>query len=141
MCNEKAQSIIKALYVIAIAIAIAKVVTKCSIIITNPNCSRTCQISAIRNIKSTRGDNKRRKTTKKKKKKRRRGTTSSSTKPRNKGLISKTTGSTNAGKKALTTTLQVYHLLPHSLNACINGINSRLNPPHEEGSGNLTKMV
>ena len=51
------------------------------------------------------------------------------------------TRSTNAGKKTLTTTLQVCHLLPQSLNACINGINNKLNPPHEEGSGNHTKMV
>ena len=41
----------------------------------------------------------------------------------------------------LTTTLQVSHLLSQSLNAHVNGINSRLNPPYEEGSGNLTKMV
>jgi len=39
------------------------------------------------------------------------------------------------------TTLQVYHLLPQSLNPCINGVNSRLNSPHEKGSGNLTKVV
>ena len=38
-------------------------------------------------------------------------------------------------------TFQVHHLLPQSLNACINGINSRLNLLHEEGSDNLTKMV
>ena len=38
-------------------------------------------------------------------------------------------------------TLQVYHLLPQSLNACINGINSRLNLLHEEGPSNLTKVV
>ena len=47
----------------------------------------------------------------------------------------------NARKKALTTTFQVCHLLPQSLNVCINGINNGLNPPHEEGSGNLMKMV
>ena len=69
------------------------------------------------------------------------GTTSSSTKSKNKGPISKTAGSTNAGKKMLTTTLQVYYLLPQHLNVCVNGINSRLNPPHEEGSSNLMKMV
>ena len=62
-------------------------------------------------------------------------------KPRNKRLISKAAGSTNARKKALTMTLQVHHLLPQSLDACINSINSRLNLLHEEGSGNLTKMV
>ena len=61
VCNEKIQSIIKAFYVIAIA----KVVTTCSIIVTNPNCGRTCQISAIGNIKCTRWGNKRRNTTKK----------------------------------------------------------------------------
>ena len=58
-----------------------------------------------------------------------------------KRLISKEAGSTNAGKKALATTLQVCHLLPQSLEACISGINNRLNPPHEEGPGNLTKMI
>ena len=41
----------------------------------------------------------------------------------------------------LTTTLQVYHLLPQSLNVCINGINSRLNLLHKEGLGNLMKVV
>ena len=51
------------------------------------------------------------------------------------------TGSTNARKKALTTTLQVCHLLPQSLDVCINGINSRLNLLHKEGSSNLVKMV
>ena len=40
-----------------------------------------------------------------------------------------------------TTTLQVHHLLPQSLDTGINGINSRLNLLHEEGSGNLMKMV
>ncbi|KAM3691930.1 hypothetical protein ACB098_08G048700 [Castanea mollissima] len=38
-------------------------------------------------------------------------------------------------------TLQVCHFLPQNLNASINGINSRLNLLHEEGLGNLTKMV
>ena len=46
-------------------IAIAKVVTKCSIIVTNPNYGKTCQISDIGNIKCTKWGNKRRKTTKK----------------------------------------------------------------------------
>ena len=41
----------------------------------------------------------------------------------------------------LTTTLQVYYLLPQHLNVCVNGINSRLNLPYKEGSGNLTEMV
>ena len=50
-------------------------------------------------------------------------------------------GSTNARKKGLTTTLQVRHLLPQSLNACINGVNSKLNLLYEEGSGSLMKMV
>jgi len=54
-------------------------------------------------------------------------------KPENKSLISKATRSTNARKKALTTTLQVLHLLPQSLNACINGVNSKLNLLYEEG--------
>ena len=67
--------------------------------------------------------------------------TASLTKPRNEGLVSKMAGLANAGKKALTTTLQVCHLLPQCLNSCINGVNSRLNSPHEKGSGNLTKVV
>ena len=62
-------------------------------------------------------------------------------KPRNKGLISKTAGSTNAGKKTLTVAFQVSHLLPQSLDACVNGINSRLNLPYKEGSGNLMEMI
>ena len=37
--------------------------------------------------------------------------------------------------------LKVCHLLSQSLNACVNGINSRLNLLHEEGLGNFTKMV
>ena len=37
--------------------------------------------------------------------------------------------------------LQVRHLLPQSLNACVNGINSKLNLLHEEDLGNLMKMV
>ena len=37
--------------------------------------------------------------------------------------------------------LKVFHLLSQSLNACVNGINSKLNLLHEEGLGNLTKMV
>ena len=61
--------------------------------------------------------------------------------PENKRLISKAAGSTNAREKALTTTLKVYHLLPQSLNACINGINSRLNLLHKEGPGNPTKVL
>ena len=62
-------------------------------------------------------------------------------KPKNKGLISKTAGSTNVGKKMLTTTLQVNHLLAQSLDACVNGINSMLNLPHKEGSENITEMI
>ena len=96
MSNKKVRSIIKAFYIIAIA----KAVSKCSIIVTNPNCGRTFQISAIGNIKCTRRGNKKRKTTttttakrKKKKKKER------------KGLISKMAGATNVGKKALAMTL------------------------------------
>ena len=65
-----------------------------------PKLWQTCQISAIGNIKYTRWGN-----MKTKKKGGRRGTTSSSTKSGNKGLISKTAGSTNAGKKALATNL------------------------------------
>ena len=59
MSNEKVRSIIKAFYIIAIA----KAISKCSIIVTNPNCGRTFQINAIGNIKCTRRGNKRRKTT------------------------------------------------------------------------------
>ena len=62
-------------------------------------------------------------------------------KPRNKGLISKTARSTNARKKTLMVALQVSHLLPQNLDVCVNGINSRLNLPHKEGSGNLTEMI
>ena len=51
------------------------------------------------------------------------------------------TRSTNTRKKALTMSLQVRHLFPQSVDACINGINSRLNLLHKEGLGNLTKMV
>ena len=75
MSNKKVRSIIKAFYIIAIA----KAVSKCSIIVTNPNCGRTFQISAIGNIKCTRRGNKKRKTTtttakrKKKKKKGKKG--------------------------------------------------------------------
>ena len=65
----------------------------------------------------------------------------SSTKPKNERLISKTARPTDARKKALATTFQVYHLFPQSLNMCINGVNSKLNSPHEKGSGNLTEMV
>ena len=39
------------------------------------------------------------------------------------------------------TALQFCHLLLQSLNPCINGINSSLNSPYENGSGNLTEMV
>ena len=62
-------------------------------------------------------------------------------KPINERLISKTAGLTDARKKVLTTTFQVCHLLPQSLNPCINGVNSRLNSPHEKGSGNLMEVV
>ena len=48
-----------------------------------------------------------------------------STKPRNERLISKIAGPSNAGKKALTLTFQVCHLLPQSLYPCINGINKK----------------
>ena len=50
-------------------------------------------------------------------------------------------GSINARKKAFTMTLQVCHPIPQNLDACINGINNRLNLLHEEGPGNITKMV
>ena len=56
------QSIIKAFYVIAIAMT--KAVTKFSIIVTNPKLwqsYQTCQISVIGNIKCTRWGSKRRK--------------------------------------------------------------------------------
>ena len=62
-------------------------------------------------------------------------------KPRDKRLVSKVAGPTNASKKMLTTTLQVYHLLLQSLNPCVNSIYSRLNLFHEKGSGNLMEMV
>ena len=64
-----------------------------------------------------------------------------STKSGNESLISKTIGSSNTRKKVLTTSLQVRHLLLQSLNACINGIHSRLNLLYEEGSGNPTQVV
>ena len=38
-------------------------------------------------------------------------------------------------------TLQVCHLLPQSLNPCINGVNSRLNSLHEKGLGNPMEVV
>ena len=60
---------------------------------------------------------------------------------RNESLVSKTAKPTNARKKALATTLQVCHLLLQSLNPCINSINSWLNSPHENGSGNLPEMI
>ena len=42
----------------------------------------------------------------------------------------------------LETILQVCHLLPQSLDACVNGIiNSRLNLLHKEGLGNLTEVI
>ena len=51
------------------------------------------------------------------------------------------TESSNTRKKALTTSLQVGHIFLQSLNASINGIHSRLNLFHEEGSGNLMQVV
>ena len=64
-----------------------------------------------------------------------------STKPRDKRLVSKAAGPTNASKKTLTTALQVCHLLLQSLNSCVSSIYNGLNLFHEKGSGNLTKMV
>ena len=60
---------------------------------------------------------------------------------RNESLVSKAARPTNARKNVLATALQVCHLLLQSLNLCINGINSWLNSPYENGSGNLTEMV
>jgi len=62
-------------------------------------------------------------------------------KPKNKRLVSKAAGLTNASKKTLTMTLKVCHLLLQSLNLCVNGIYSGLNLFHEKGSGNLKEMV
>ena len=75
----------------------------------------------------------------KNRKKKKKGT--ASTKPRDKRLVSKVAGPTNASKKMLTTTLQVCHLLLQSLNSCVSSIYNGLNLFHEKGSGNLTKMV
>ena len=61
--------------------------------------------------------------------------------PRDKRLVSKAAGPTNANKKTLTTTLKICHLLLQSLNPCVNSIYSRLNLFHEKGSGNLMEMV
>ena len=65
----------------------------------------------------------------------------SSTKPRNEGLISETTGFVNVRKKVLAATFQVCYLLPQSLNSCINGVNNKLNSPHTKDSGNLMEMI
>ena len=62
-------------------------------------------------------------------------------KPKDKRLVSKAVGPTNASKKTLTMTLKVCHLLLQSLNPCVNGIYSGLNLFHEKGSASLMKMV
>ena len=118
-------------------IAIVKIVAKCSIMVTNPNCgkhtSNKCyrkHISVLDEIIKE-GKQKRRKME----------TASSSTESRNKSLISKTVGPINARKKALATALQVCHLLLQNLNPRINSINNWLNSLHEEGLGNLTEMI
>ena len=59
-------------------------------------------------------------------------------KSRNETLISKATGSTNAGKKMLTATLQISHLFFQKLNRSIYGLNGWLDSPYEKGPGNLT---
>ena len=112
-----------------------KVVAKCSII-TNPNCGKHTPNNYCRKHISVLCDK-----TKTEKQKKGKGTTPSSMKSGNETLISKMTRSTNAGKKALTTTLQIYHFFLQKLDTGIYGINDWLNFPHKKGSGNLTKMI
>ena len=69
------------------------------------------------------------------------GTASSSKESGNESLVSKAARPTNARKKALATALQVNCLFLQNLNLGINSINSWLNSPHKNGSGNLTEMI
>ena len=87
-----------ALYVITIV----KVVAKCSIIITNPNCGKHTPNKYYRKHMSVLDEVIReRKQKKKQKKRKKKGTASSSTESRNESLISKTARPTNARKKVL----------------------------------------
>ena len=113
-----------------------RVVAKCSTIITNPKCGKHMPSKCYRKHISVLGEVIK-EGKKKKTKERKKETASSSTESRNESLVSKAARPTNARKKALAMALQVCHLFLQSLNACINGIHSRLNLLHEEGSGNL----
>ena len=107
-------------------------IAKCSII-TNPNCDRHKPSNYGRKHKSVLYDIK--KTEKQRKGKE---TVISSVKSRNETLIPKVTGSTNAGKKTLTATLQISHLFLQKLNTDVYGPNGWTDSLHKKGSGNLT---
>ena len=107
-------------------------VAKCSII-TNPNCGKHKPSNYGRKHKSVLYN-----MTKTEKQRKEKETVLSSMKSSNETLISKATGSTNAGKKMLTATLQISHLLLQKLNASVYGLNSWLDSPHEKGPGDLT---
>lgn len=107
-------------------------VAKCSII-TNPNCGKHKPSNYGRKHKSVLYN-----MTKTEKQRKGKEMGLSSMKSSNETLISKATGSTNAGKKTLTETLQISHLLLQKFNASVYGLHSWLDSPHEKSLGNLT---
>ena len=109
-----------------------KEIAKCSII-TNSNCGKHKPSNYGRKHKSALYD-----ITKAEKQRKGKETVLSSMKPRNKTLIPKVTGSTNAGKKMLAATLQVSHLFLQKLNTDVYGLNGWTDSPHKKGLGNLT---